>query len=112
MELKLEERTTILDGIVQYEPINVSLLDKCINSTLIKENYHDDHFYSTEKVQLEKYRDLVHHDLAKVLYKRKEGMPYGRVNPSKSLGLHSLNRKTRHTLTNGTMIDIDIVNPS
>ena len=101
-----------LDGLVLYEPIDANLLDKCINSDLLKETYKETKrdFYPNEKIHLEKYAANVSRNLARVEYTRKDNFGIGRVNPVGLLGLHSLSRRTRHTLVKNTMTDVDIEN--
>ena len=99
----------MLDGLELYEPIDVNLLYKCINSTLLRE-YTDKKWFATEKQQLENYANLITRNFAKVKYHRKEGYTFGRVNPDKSLGLHSIRKETRHTLIQHNMVDVDIEN--
>ena len=110
MELNIRKRESLLDGLVLYEPIDINLLDKCINSRLLKTNYQDEKWFKNEKQQLEKYRMCILRGFAQVHYKRKNGYGLGRVNPVGSMGLHSLTRATRHTLVKYLMVDIDIEN--
>ena len=110
MELNIRKRESLLDGLVLYEPIDINLLDKCINSRLLKTNYQDEKWFKNEKQQLEKYRMCILRGFAQVQYKRKNGYGLGRVNPVGSMGLHSLTRATRHTLVKYLMVDIDIEN--
>ena len=86
------------------------MLDKCIHSDLLKVNYTDSKWFNCEKQQLEKYALNISRNLARVEYKRTEGFAIGRVNPVGSIGLHSLTRKTRHTLVKKRMTDVDIEN--
>ena len=108
MELNIRKRHSLLDGLVLYEPIDINLLDKCINSRLLKTNYQDEKWFKNEKQQLEKYRMCILRGFAQVQYKRKNGYGLGRVNPVGSMGLHSLTRANRHTLVKYLMVDIDI----
>ena len=41
-------RPSIFDGIVLYEPVNATLLDKCINSDLLVTNYNDPKWFKNE----------------------------------------------------------------
>ena len=54
MELNIRKRESLLDGLVLYEPIDINLLDKCINSRLLKTNYQDKKWFKNEKQQLER----------------------------------------------------------
>lgn len=103
-------RENPLDGLTLYEPIDPNLLQKCINSSLLKENYKDEKWFANEKTQLEHYAENISRNLAKVEYIRNKDYDIGRVLPKGSLGLHSINRRTRHTLVNGVMRDVDIEN--
>ena len=103
-------RKNDLDGLVLYEPIDPNLLQKCINSSLLKENYKDKKWFPNEKSQLERYAENISRNLARVEYIRNKDYDIGRVLPKGSLGLHSINRRTRHTLVNGVMRDVDIEN--
>ena len=103
-------RPSIFDGIVLYEPVNATLLDKCINSDLLVTNYNDPKWFKNEKTHLENYAKTITQNFARVEYKRKEGFPIGRFNPRGRLGLHSIRRQTRHTLVKGLMRDMDMKN--
>ena len=115
--LKLvENRQSIFSNLQLKEPIDCVLLDKCINSNLLRDTFKDDkffgrHIYQNEKTQLQAYRQLVDDDgFARVVYKRNINYDYGRYNPCKSLGFHTIRREIRHTLANGHMTDVDIKN--
>lgn len=111
--LTLEPRETILNGIVLNEPIDLSILDKLINSTLIKETFNNPickKIYTSEKIQLEKYRELIIDGKAIVKYNRIKNFNFGRCNPDKALGLFSIRREIRHTLAKNEFEDIDIDN--
>ena len=103
-------RKSPLNGLVLREPIDENLLDKCINSDLLITNYQDSKWFKNEKHQLEKYKEHIVRDFATVEYNFKDEYNFGRVNPKGSLGLHSLTRKTRHTLVLYLMVDVDIEN--
>lgn len=111
--LTLEPRETILNGIVLNEPIDLSILDKLINSTLIKETFNNPmckKLYTSEKIQLEKYRELIVNGKAIVKYNRIKNFEFGRCNPDGALGLFSIRREIRHTLAKNEFEDIDIDN--
>jgi len=113
LNLTLEPRNTILDGIVLNEPIDLSILDKLINSTLIKETFNNPmckKLYTSEKIQLEKYRELIVNGKAIVKYNRIKNFEFGRCNPDGALGLFSIRREIRHTLAKNEFEDIDIDN--
>jgi phage/plasmid-associated DNA primase len=111
LNLTLTKSKNILDGITLYEPIEMSILDKLINSTLLNEGWYEkvNGKLQTEKEQLLKYRELIEDGRAKVLYKRSNN-PFGRSNPDKGLGLFQIRREIRHTLMSDSMEDIDIDN--
>jgi hypothetical protein len=113
LNLTLTPTKNTLDGITLYEPVDVVVLDKLINSTLLND-FSDWEFgekmYHNEKNQLKKYKDLITDGRAKVNYNRNRGNPYGRSNPDKSLGLFSIRKEIRHTLCKDRFIDIDIDN--
>jgi phage/plasmid-associated DNA primase len=112
LSLKLTRHTNTLDGIVLYEPIEQMVLEKLINSTLLRKTFNNPmaRIHQTEKKQLEAYLQNYENGKVKVIYKKKEGNPYGRSNPIKSLGLYSIRREIRHTLAKNKMIDVDIAN--
>ena len=103
--LTLSVFQSTLDGLTLYEPVNVDILDKLINSDLLK---NDEEW--NEKKQLEKYKLNIENGLAKVVYKKTEGTPFGRCNPEGALGLFMIRKEIRHTLCKERFIDIDIEN--
>lgn len=114
LNLTIEPTQCILDGISLYESIDISILDKLINSKLLKTTFNNKicaNIFANEKEQLIKYKALfkkINHAVIK--YKRSKGNPYGRSNPEHGLGLHNLRREIRQTLTKGRFRDIDIKN--
>jgi len=113
LNLILEQQTNILDGITLYEPIDVSILDKLINSTLLKQTFNNkimSKIHQNEKSQLMKYKDLIKDGRASVSYLRSTGIEFGRCNPDKGLGGYNLRREVRHTLFENVMVDVDIDN--
>lgn len=102
--LTLKSKHRKIDNIELFESIDVNILDKLINSDLLNDNEWN------EKQQLINYKKLIINGLAKVKYNRVDKIPFGRVNPYKSLGLHTIRRQIRHTLAKNTYVDIDIVN--
>jgi len=111
--LKLTATTNKLSELTLYEPIDISILDKLINSDLLKDSFHNptaNMLYSNERDQLIKYRNLITLGKAKVIYKRTRGMSYGRCNPDKALGLFCIRREIRQTLCKSKYVDIDIQN--
>jgi hypothetical protein len=109
----ISPQANCLDNLVLYEPCDVEILDKLINSTLLLKTFRNKtstFFYENEKAQLEMYLDLFQDGRAKIHYTRPEGMPYGRSNPVRALGLFPIRRQIRHTLAAGRFIDFDIEN--
>ena len=103
----------ILDGITLYEPIDINVLDKLINSDLLKESFNNplcEVYHSNEKQQLLKYRDMIENGRAKITYNKYLNNPYGRSNPGKGLGLFPIRRELRHTLAGDNFEDVDIDN--
>lgn len=115
LNLTIQSKKTILNDITLYEKIDVSILDKLINSTLLKEVFNNPFStvsHKNEREQLIKYKELYDETNkgCKVIYNRVKGMNFGRVNPQRALGLYSIRREIRHTLAKNNYIDIDIEN--
>jgi hypothetical protein len=94
-----------------YEPCDVVVLDKLINSKLLKTSFNNKtatHYFENEKTQLEEYRKLFQDGKAKIRYSRRG--KYGRSNPERALGLFPIRREIRHTLVGKDGVDIDIKN--
>lgn len=111
--LKLIERESIIDGITLYEPLDISILDKLINSTLLKTTFNNKYAakkYTSEKKQLQKYRETIINGRAVINYNRVQNINFGRCNPRYSVGLFSIRREIRHTLAKNYFEDIDIDN--
>lgn len=114
MDLKIEINTSasILETNEFYEQMDVSILNKLINSPLLLTTFNNPlcgNVYENEKHQLETLRKLIKNGKLKVSYKKpKYGL--GRVYPLKSLSFCSLRREIRQTLAFGTYVDIDIAN--
>lgn len=109
--LQIESKTSILESNDFTELIEMSILDKLINSTLLQtvEWTAGSIRFENEKHQLLMLKKQVKNGKLKVSYKKpKYGL--GRVYPSKSLSLCSIRREIRHTLAFGKYIDIDIAN--
>jgi hypothetical protein len=111
LALTIYHQENTLNGIVMYEPCDVVVLDKLINSKLLKASFNNktaSHHYENEKKQLEEYRKLFHDGKAKIRYNRRG--KYGRSNPERALGLFPIRREIRHTLAGKDGVDIDIKN--
>jgi hypothetical protein len=98
---------SILNNIELFEPIDYNKLNKLLNSKLIK-NSSD----WNETKQLSKYIKNYNSKtgLVKVKYTRNDLIEFGRVNPEFNLGLHTIRREIRHTISNDYLMDIDMVN--
>ena len=111
LTLETDIKTSILESHDFTELIDITILDKLINSTLLQTVSWSagSTTYDNEKQQLLMLKKLVKSNKIKVSYRRpKYGL--GRVYPSKSLSLCSLRREIRHTLAFDKYVDIDIVN--
>ena len=116
--LKLEcKENNILDNIILYETVDIDVLDKLINSSLLltytsktQSVLGFKYEYESEKQQLQAYRNLITPEgFAKVTYKKSD-IRYGRSNPVKSLSQFSIRRQIRHTLSRYEYVDVDINN--
>lgn len=109
MNLTANLRDSVLSNITLYESIDESALKLLISSNVLKTTFRSPFVkFANEKKQLEAYTQNVIDGKAKVTYKRKINI--GRVNPDRSLGLHTIRREIRHTLARNYYYDIDIVN--
>ena len=107
LSLAILPQSNILDGITLNERVERSTLVKLINSTLLKKIPFK--LYQNEKQQLTRYLALMGNGLIPVKYSRNPNNPYGRSNPAFALGLFSIRREIRHTLS-PDMVDLDIKN--
>jgi len=113
LSLTLTPQTSILDGITLYEPIDTAVLEKLINSDLLKKTFNNPvskQLYTTEKTHLTNYRSIIENGKAVVKYEKNKNNPYGRSNPNGALGLFSIRREIRHTLAKEEFEDVDIDN--
>lgn len=109
MNLTANLRDSVLSNITLYESIDESALKLLISSNLLKDTFRSPFVkFANEKKQLEAYAELIDNGQAKVQYTRKINI--GRVNPTRSLGLHTIRREIRHTLARNYYYDVDIVN--
>ena len=111
--LRKEAKPNCLNGITLYESVDLQVLEKLINSNLLKKTFNNQIckvWYDNEKQQLEKYRDKMIGDCAKIQYKKSKNNPYGRCNPENGVGLYNIRREIRHTLANENYVDVDIDN--
>ena len=111
--LRKESKPNCLDGITLYETIDTQVLEKLINSNLLKKQFNNkicQVWHENEKQQLEKYRYKMEGGLAKITYKKSKSNPYGRSNPESGVGLYNIRRELRHTMANPYYEDVDIDN--
>ena len=89
-----------------------SYLTKLLLKSSLLEINKKNEYYTSNKIHLQKYIKNLDNETNKinVIYKKVEGMTYGRCNPIKNLGYHNISRPIRHTLCDNKYIDIDIKN--
>ena len=113
LNLKLNKSvtTSIFEKIELIETIDVSILDKLINSNLLQTTSWQAGAitFENEKQQLQLLRKNVKNNKLKTVYKMAK-YGYGRVYPQKSLSLCSIRKQIRHTLSFHQYVDIDVVN--
>ena len=112
LNLTIEQKPNQLHNITLYESVPTPTLKLLISSSLLKETFNNPFSsisYDNEKQQLEKYLKLIKDNKATVNYKQAD-IKYGRVFPKNSLGLFSIRREIRHTLSRDNYYDIDIEN--
>ena len=113
LSFKVEPKTSILDNITLYEKVDKVVLEKLINSCLLKTTFNNvfaGKIYQNEKQQLMEYMKSMKYGKIPVKYNKTRNNKYGRSNPSRALGLHNIRREIRHTLCVDSMVDIDVVN--
>ena len=110
--IKFDFRDSKLNNIILYEPVDINMLNKLINSDLLQvvNNPFSHIYYDNEKEQLMRYSELINNGIANVKYLLPKNIKLGRVLPEKGLGLFSFRRAIRHTLSKFNFEDIDIVN--
>ena len=109
--LQSDIQTSILESNDFIEMIDISILNKLINSSLLQtvEWTAGSLSFENEKHQLLLLKKQIKNNKLKVSYKRPK-YQLGRVYPAKSLSLCSVRREIRHTLAHGKYVDIDIAN--
>jgi len=112
LNLCLEAVESKLNKLTLYEPVDIKVLNKLINSDLLRVEFHNPlaKGYENEKSQLICYKKLFKKGKAEIKYSKAKNILFGRVNPFRALGLFSIRREIRHTLAKGTFKDIDIEN--
>ena len=102
ISLTLEIKKSKLDKIICTEEYNKDKLNKLINSSLLQiEPFNN---FENEKQQLIKYSKLN----GIVVYSKSKSKKYGRVYARGGLGLQSIRKVIRHTITDGLYVDVDI----
>ena len=69
LALTIYPQENTLNGVIMYEPCDAVVLDKLINSKLLKMTFNNKtatHHYENEKTQLEEYRKLFQEGKAKI----------------------------------------------
>jgi hypothetical protein len=109
--LETEPKQTIFESHDFTELIDISILNKLINSALLNtvEWTSGSMTFENEKHQLLMLKKQVKNNKLTVKYKRPK-YQLGRVYPAKSLSLCSVRREIRHTLAYDKYVDIDIAN--
>jgi hypothetical protein len=111
MNLTLTKVVSILDGKDFSETVDVRILNRLLNSSLLRidKGGWNGADHENEKSQLTAYRNKLKKGIIKVKYSiTKSG--FGRVSPWRSLSLGSFRKEVRHTLAKDHYIDIDIKN--
>lgn len=113
LNLPFTAKQSKFNNLEVYEPVSRELLEKLINSSLLKKTFNNKlskKYFNHEFQQLKEYLSHKTNDeeILKIKVKYTQSIPYGRVNPEKSLGLHSLRREVRHTIARDYLTDIDI----
>lgn len=123
--LEIKSKSSKFDGKILLESVNISILKKLLdpcNRDLLKSydavnredtyvNEYAKKTYCTEYDQLTSYMMNMKFNKVFVRYDKTQNLNgYGRVFPSKSLGLFSFRKQIRGALTYGIYEDIDIVN--
>jgi hypothetical protein len=115
LNMKLSSQPCKLHKCVLFEKPNLEVLDKLINSDLLKDTFHckqTGKVYQNEKQQLIALRDSIDKKtgLLKVTYKKANGIDFGRVFAFKALAAIGLRREIRNSLFYHNMVDIDVDN--
>jgi hypothetical protein len=116
LTLTLKKEKNRLDGIECFEPVNLDCLNALLNSDLLINNLKNPitrDLIGCEEKLLTKYKNAFdcNEKMIKVVYKRVNGMSFGRCNPVGAIGLFNMRKVIRHTLCkkNG-FVDWDISN--
>ena len=108
----IDNKKSILDGIILQERVDMKVLGALVSSTLLKTdktNYL--HQQENERKQIEKYYQGFNKEgIRKVKYVTGKNLNFGRVNPEGGLGAHCIRKQIRHAILYNLYVDIDIVN--
>jgi hypothetical protein len=109
LSITIEPTKSVFNRLVCNEPVDINLLNKLINSDLLKETCHGPNalIYESERELLIKYSALVKDGYAKILYS-KEKKKIGRCTAYRGMSYLGIRREIRHTLAGHTMTDVDI----
>lgn len=104
---------SVLDGFIGSEPVDIAVIDKLLNSDLLRDNNYNSYSlrgYPDEYKQLEKYRNKINDGIVQTVYTKAKNMKFGRVHVFNAPGLFSFRRGVRHTLAFPYFEDIDMEN--
>jgi hypothetical protein len=112
LSFEVEPMPSVLDNLTLYGKIEKAVLNKLINSSLLKDIFNNKacRMYANEKAQLMEYLKLMKYNIIAVTYSKNKNNKYGRSNPAKALGLYPIRREIRHTLCAGSKVDMDVDN--
>jgi hypothetical protein len=115
MDIKITKQECVLNDLILNEPVDMTMLELLLNSTILKPKKQINGEYSEdERVLLEKYKALIIKDedgnaSARVRYTRKKA--FGRVGAVGGVGLVNMRGPIRHTLAKAVGLkDVDICN--
>ena len=112
MNTQIKLYKSFITSVKFTEKINVKILQALLDSDLLLETYSNEGGSYVEAIMLKKIMSLTKNGVLNIKYKHsKNGVAkFGRVSPLDGVSLGNLRREIRGTLTDGTYIDIDIVN--
>jgi hypothetical protein len=107
--LVIKEQESLLNGFEALEFVDLSLLDRIIQSKDLKIITDKKKKYKTEKEWLMLYRRKIVDSFASVKYNYSKKINFGRVFPENLLSVGALRRPLRHMLCKNNYVDIDTV---
>ena len=122
LPLALTKRASVLDGLVLLEVMPINRIKALLKSNLLFLSWSDEHnfdskdrliaqLFANEKKMISDYLNLYNRQIGAVPVKyKKPKHQWGRVYPSKSLGLTTIRKVIRNTLIDGLFYDLDISN--